>query len=73
MFSSDYKKNLDVSAKLTKICKEISQQPSVREVYDLLLGWVALKLYGGNISFSSLIDLVTPVLSILQKKKIALT
>ena len=72
MFSSDYKKNLDASTKIIKICKDLSQQPNIREVYDLILSWAALKLYGGNPALSQLIEVITPVLSILQKKKIAL-
>ena len=73
MISHDYKKNIDAANKIIKICKDISQQSSIRELYDLLLAWVALKLYGGNPALSLLTELVTPILSILQKKKIALT
>ena len=71
MFSHDYKKNIEASQRIVKLCKDISEHGNIREVYDLLLGWVLIKLWGGNVCLAQLIEVLPPLLSILQKKKVA--
>lgn len=47
------------------MCRDIAQTNCVREISDLLIKWVIIKLYGGNVASLPLIDLICPVLSVL--------
>jgi hypothetical protein len=73
MSSSDYRKNMEASQKLIKACQDITLANSIRELTDLLLKWVTIKLYGGNVPMVGLIELVCTVLVVAEKKKIAWT
>lgn len=58
---------------VVKVCKDINQQGHIREMYDILLKWVLLRLWGGNPSLLNMIEVLPPVMSILEKKKLILT
>jgi hypothetical protein len=50
---------------LIKACRDVAQTNYIREISDLLLKWVIIKLYGGNIPMIGLIELVCPILVVL--------
>ena len=71
MYSNDYFKNEDAVQKISKLCRDVAETNSIREVSDLILKWVAIKMYGGNLSALQLIQVVSPLLVVLEKKKVA--
>ena len=75
MYSNDYKKNSELCKKLIKMCGSRDQNlySSIREVYDLFLKWVAIKMYAGNPLTYKLLELIPAILSVLEKKRVALT
>lgn len=72
MLSVDYRKVLEAAVQIMKICKEIAYQNELREIYDLLIKWVFIRLWGGNPAIQSIVEILPPVMSILEKKKLAL-
>ena len=42
-------------------------------MFDVLLKWALMRLWGGQPAFCSIIELLFPLLSVLEKKKAALT
>lgn len=72
MLSYDYKKVIDAGSQIIRLCKDISHQNSIREINDLIFKWVFMKLWGGNPAVSSILEVLPPVMSILEKKKLAL-
>lgn len=42
-------------------------------MFDVLLKWILLRLWGGQPAFCNAIELVFPLLSVLEKKKAVLT
>jgi hypothetical protein len=50
---------------LIKASKDINQQGQLKEMFDVLLKWVLLRLWGGQPAFCTIIELVFPLLSVL--------
>ena len=73
MMSHDYKRAMEAVVYLTKTTTNVAYQSQIRELYDVLMKWLLLRLWGGQTGFVHSIELVVPVLSILEKKKLALT
>lgn len=65
MFSFNQKRVSEAILQLIKLCKEITFQSHFREVYDLLLKWSFLRLWGGSPALLSIIEVFPPILSIL--------
>ena len=63
---------LDGVAQLIKASKDINHQTHLKELFDVLLKWVLMKLWGGQPALCQIIELVFPLLSILEKKKAVL-
>ena len=55
-----------------KLCKDVSNQGQIREIYDILFKWILLRLWGGQPGLVSIIELLPPIMSILEKKGITL-
>ena len=72
LLALDYKKVLDGFYMLMKFCKDLNYQSQIRELYDILIKWVFLRLWGGNAALLSLVEMLPPVMSILQKKNLTL-
>ena len=72
MMSMDHRKLNDSCQQLIRLCKDIAHQNEIREVYDLIMKWVFIRLWGGNPAIQSIIEILPPVMSILEKKKLAL-
>lgn len=72
MLSFDYRKVLVSILQIVKICKDLNQQASIREIYDLIFKWALIRLWGGNSSLLTIVEVIPPVMSILEKKKIYL-
>jgi hypothetical protein len=58
---------------LIKASKDINNQAQMKELFDVLLKWSLLRLWGGQPALCQIIELVFPLLSILEKKKAVLT
>lgn len=56
-----------------RLCKDIAHQNQIREVYDLILKWSFIRLWGGNPALQSIIEILPPIMSILEKKRLALS
>lgn len=65
MLSSNPQKLIQASQRLVKLCRDVSHTNSIKDVYDILLRWVAIKLYGGNCANVGVFDVVGNVLSVL--------
>lgn len=50
---------------LIKASKDINQQGQLKEMFDVLLKWVLLRLWGGQPAFCTIIELVFHLLSVL--------
>jgi hypothetical protein len=55
------------------INKDQTYQAHIREIYDVLYKWILLRLWGGQPGMMTTIELVAPILTVLEKKKLALT
>lgn len=71
MYSSDYIKNLQAAQKIIKLCRDVAQTNAIREVHDLLMKWIVVKMYGGNVCMLGLMEMICPLLNVLEKKRIA--
>ena len=61
----EYKRVLDGVTQLIKASKDINHQAQLKELFDVLLKWVLMKLWGGQPALCHTIELVFPLLSIL--------
>ena len=68
----DYKRVFDGMSILLKASKDINYQVQFKELFDILLKWVLMRLWGGQPSLCHIIELVFPLLSILEKKRAVL-
>jgi hypothetical protein len=73
LLAFDYKRVLEGAVQIMKLCKDVSHQGQIREIYDILFKYILLRLWGGNPGMLSLIELLPPIMSILEKKGIPLT
>ena len=74
MLSFDYKRVYEGVVQLAKLInKDVSYHNQVRELYDVIFKWILMRLWGGQPGMVSTIELVAPVLTVLEKKKLALT
>ena len=64
----DYKKTLEGFNQTIKLSKDTSYQAHIRQLYDLLLKFVLMRLWGGQPALTNTIEVVTPILAILQGK-----
>lgn len=71
--SFDYRRAIEGATQLIKASKDLNQQGQLRELFDVLLKWLLLRLWGGQPGLCTAIELVSPLLSILEKKKAVLT
>ena len=72
MFSNNYLNILDSIKKITKLCKDAEMWGHIREVYDLLVRWMAIKMYAGHCGIVAIAEgfvcgLLPVLLSILLK------
>lgn len=72
MLSIDYKRVIEGAAQIIKLSKDIAHHNEIREVYDLILKWVFLRLWGGNPPVNMILEVLPHVMSILEKKKLAI-
>ena len=72
MLSHDHLKTIDAASQLIRFLKNADQQESLRYLSDIILKWVFLRLWGGNPALQSLIEVLPPLLAILQKKSLFL-
>ena len=72
MISMDHRKVNDACQQIMRMCSDIAHQNEIREVYDLILKWVFVRLWGGNPAIQTVIEILPPVMSILEKKKLAI-
>ena len=47
MLSYNYSHVLEAVQKLSKLCKDVEMWVPLREMYDLLVKWMGLRMYGG--------------------------
>lgn len=74
MLSFDYKRVYEGVVQLAKLInKDVSYHNQIRELYDVIFKWILMRLWGGQPGIVSTIELVAPVLTVLEKKKLALT
>lgn len=73
MLSFDYKRVYEAVCQIAKLIKNLSYDAQIRETYDIFFKWILLRLWGGQPGMVSTIELVAPILSVLEKKKLALT
>lgn len=55
MLSFNQKRVLDSVLQLIKLCKDISYQNHFRELYDILIKWTLLRLWGGSPGLLSIV------------------
>lgn len=72
MYSFNPKRVSEAILQLIKLCKDINFQNHFREIYDLLLKWTLVRLWGGSPALLSIIEIFPPIMSILEKKKLVL-
>lgn len=72
MASMDYQKVNEVGSILSRMCKDLASQSNLREIYDLILKWMYLRLWGGNTSVSSIFEIMPQLLAILEKKSVVI-
>ena len=65
MLSHNYKRAMEAVTYLNKITTNVSYQSQIRELYDVLMKWLLLRLWGGQTGLIHSIELVVPVLSVL--------
>lgn len=70
--SFDNKRVLDAVIQLIKLCKDLTYQGHIRELYDILMKWTFIRLWGGNPALLNIIELLPPMISILEKRKLPL-
>lgn len=73
MVSMDHRKVNEACQHIMRLCKDITHQNQIREVYDLILKWAFIRLWGGNPALQSIIEILPPIMSILEKKRLALS
>ena len=73
LLSMDYKRVFDGVSQLMKASKDLNYQAQLKELFDILLKWVLMRLWGGQPAFCHVVEIVFPLLSILEKKGAALT
>jgi hypothetical protein len=73
LLSFDYKRVIEGVVQVIKLSKDLTYQSQMRELYDVFLKWILLRLWGGQPGMITTIELVAPLLSIMEKKKLALT
>ena len=61
----EYKRVFDGMSQLIKASKDINYQTQLKELFDILLKWVLMRLWGGQPALCHIIELVFPLLSIL--------
>lgn len=54
------------------MCKDLSLHASLRELNDVVLRWIFLRLWGGNQPAILLMEIVPQMLSILEKKGVGI-
>lgn len=72
MLSIDYKKVIEAASQIIKLSKDIAHHNEIREIYDLILKWVFIRLWGGNPPVNMILEVLPHVMSILEKKKLAI-
>jgi hypothetical protein len=72
LLSFDYKRVIEGVVQVIKLSKDLTYQSQMRELYDVFLKWILLRLWGGQPGMITTIELVAPILSIMEKKKLAL-
>lgn len=65
LLSFDYKRVTEAVVQLIRLSKDLTYQAQIKELYDVLLKWILLRLWGGQPCFITTIELVAPLLSIL--------
>jgi hypothetical protein len=72
MVALDYRKVNEAGLIISKMCKDLSLHNSLREVADVILKWILLRLWGGCLPATSLLEIVPQLLSILEKKNVTI-
>ena len=55
MLSFDYKRVVEGASILVKACNDINQQAQLKEMFDVLLKWLLMRLWGGQPAFCTTI------------------
>lgn len=61
----DYKKTLEGFSQIIKLARDPSYQVHTRELHDLILKFVLMRLWGGQPALTNAIEVVAPVLTVL--------
>ena len=72
LLAFDYRRVVEAATVLIKACNDINQQAQLKEMFDVLLKWILMRLWGGQPALCTIIELVFPLLSVLEKKKAVL-
>jgi hypothetical protein len=72
MISLDYRKVNEAGLIISKLCKDLSLHNSLRELNDAILKWILLRLWGGCLPATNLLEIVPQLLSILEKKNVTI-
>lgn len=68
----DYKRVLDGVTQLIKASNDINSQTQLKELFDILLKWALMKLWGGQPALPLIIEFIIRLLCILEKKRAVL-
>lgn len=73
LLAMEYKRVFEGVSQIIKASKDINYQTQLKELFDIFLKWVLMRLWGGQPALCQIVELVFPLLSILEKKRAALT
>jgi len=65
MVALDYRKLAEAGLIISKMCKDLSLHTSLRELSDVIQKWILLRLWGGCLPATYLMEIVPQLLSIL--------
>lgn len=65
MLSHDYRRVTESVGHLQRITNDVAYQSHIREIYDILMKWLLLRMWGGQTGFIHSIELLPPILSVL--------
>jgi len=70
MVALDYRKLAEAGLMISKMCKDLSLHGSLRELSDVIQKWILLRLWGGCLPATYLMEIIPQLLSILEKKNV---
>ena len=73
MVALDYRKLAEAGVMISKMCKDLSLHGSLRELSDVVQKWILLRLWGGCLPSTYLMEIIPQLLSILEKKNVNIT